>query len=104
MLSFFVKFEVAKEIQTINFETNIKKQRNKMEKNNIQNPFLAPYGTLFNAIPYDRITLEHYIPAVKEAIRMEKATIDAICGNDEPATFENTIVALDRAGLHTLGR
>ena len=70
-----------------------------MNKNNISNPFLTSYGTPFNAIPYDRITLEDYIPAVKEAIRMEKETIDAICSNNEPATFDNTIVALDRAGL-----
>jgi hypothetical protein len=33
------------------------------------NPFLAPYDTPFGAIPYDRITLEDYIPAIKEAIR-----------------------------------
>ena len=63
------------------------------------NPFLAPYDTPFGAIPYDRITLEDYIPAIKEAIRNEKESIDAICNNSEPATFENTIVALDRSGL-----
>ena len=63
------------------------------------NPFLAPYNTPFGAIPYDRITLEDYIPAIKEAIRNEKESIDAICNNSEPATFENTIVALDRSGL-----
>ena len=63
------------------------------------NPFFAPYDTPFGAIPYDRITLEDYIPAIKEAIRNEKESIDAICNNSEPATFENTIVALDRSGL-----
>ena len=68
--------------------------------NNITvNPFLAPYDTPFNAIPYDRIKLEHFIPAVKEAIASEKECIESICNNSEPATFENTIVALDRSGL-----
>ncbi len=68
--------------------------------NNITvNPFLAPYDTPFNAIPYDRIKLEHFIPAVKEAIVREKECIESICNNSEPATFENTIVALDRSGL-----
>ena len=62
------------------------------------NPFLTPYNTPFGAIPYDRITLEDYIPAVKEAIRKEKEVIEAIC-NNKVATFENTIVALDRSGL-----
>ena len=68
--------------------------------NNITvNPFLAPYDTPFNAIPYDRIKLEHFIPAVKEAIASEKKCIESICNNSGPATFENTIVALDRSGL-----
>ena len=63
-----------------------------------ENPFFAPYGTPFDAIPYDRIMLEHFIPAVKEGIRREEEAIKVICNNSEPATFENTIAALDRAG------
>ena len=63
------------------------------------NPFLAPYGTPFDAIPYDRITLGHFVPAIKEAIAKEKAAVETICNNNGPATFENTIVALDRSGL-----
>lgn len=63
------------------------------------NPFFTPYNTPFDAIPYDRIALEHFIPAVKEAIYREKEIIEAICNNKEHATFENTIVALDRSGL-----
>ena len=62
------------------------------------NPFLTPYNTPFGAIPYDCITLEDYIPAVKEAIRKENEVIEAIC-NNKVATFENTIVTLDRSGL-----
>lgn len=71
------------------------------QTNNINisnNPFLTPYSTPFNAIPYDCITLEHFVPALKEAIRREQEAIEAIC-NNEVATFENTIVALDRSGL-----
>ena len=62
------------------------------------NPLLAPYDTPFGAIPYDRITLGHFVPAIKEAIKKEQEAIEAIC-NNEVATFENTIVALDRSGL-----
>ena len=64
-----------------------------------QNPFLTGYETPFGAIPYDRITLAHYIPAAKEGIRREEEAIDAICNSKEPATFANTIAAFDRAGL-----
>ena len=64
-----------------------------------ENPFFTPYGTPYGAIPYDRILLGHFVPAVKEGIRREEEAIEAICSNEEPATFENTIAALDRAGL-----
>lgn len=63
------------------------------------NPFFTPYGTPYGAIPYDRILLGHFVPAVKEGIRREEEAIEAICSNEEPATFGNTIAALDRAGL-----
>ena len=63
------------------------------------NPLLIPYDTPFGAIPYDRITLEHYIPAIKEGIAREEQLIDSICNNSDNATFENTIAALDYAGL-----
>ncbi len=64
-----------------------------------ESPFFTPYGTPYGAIPYDRILLGHFVPAVKEGIRREEEAIEAICSNEEPATFGNTIAALDRAGL-----
>lgn len=64
-----------------------------------ENPFFTPYGTPYGAIPYDRILLGHFVPAVKEGIRREEEAIEAICCNGEPAAFGNTIAALDRAGL-----
>lgn len=70
----------------------------KIDRHTENNPFLAPYGTPFDAIPYDRITLDHFIPAVKEGIHREEAAITAICNNPTPPTFENTIEAFERAG------
>ena len=64
-----------------------------------ENPLLMPFDTPYGAIPYDRITLGHYIPAIRESIKREESIIDDICNNSEPATFENTIAALDYAGL-----
>ena len=63
------------------------------------NPFLMPYDTPYGAIPYDRITLGHYIPAIKEGIAREEKIIESICNSNDDATFENTIAALDYAGL-----
>ncbi len=63
------------------------------------NPLLEAYNTPYDATPYDRITLEHYIPAIKECIAREEQAIAGICNSDEEATFENTIAALDYSGL-----
>lgn len=71
-----------------------------VEKNHLkENPFLSPYGTPFGAVPYDRITLDHFIPAIKEYIKKEEAVIGNICNSNEKATFENTIAELDYAGV-----
>ena len=73
-----------------------------MITNNIaieNNPLLDPNNTPYGAIPYDRITLEHYIPAIKECIAREEQAIESICNSSENATFENTIAALDFSGL-----
>lgn len=72
-----------------------------MDKQNTiqENPLLTYHGTPFGAIPYDRITLGHFVPAVKEAIERENVIIESICGSKEPASFENTIAVLERSGL-----
>ena len=41
---------------------------------------------------------EHYLPAFMQAMTEQKAEIEAIVTNNEPATFENTIAALDQSG------
>ena len=65
----------------------------------VNNPLLEASTAPFGAIPYDRITLAHYIPAVKEAIAREEAALNSICNSSDAATFDNTIAALDYAGL-----
>ena len=71
-----------------------------MSRNNISNnPLLAPFNTPFGAVPYDSITIDDFVPAVKEAINAEKAAIDEICNNKETATFDNTIAKLEECGL-----
>ncbi len=62
------------------------------------NPLLAEFNTPFNAPPFDKIDDEHFLPAVKEAIRVHKLEIEEIVNNPEPPTFENTIVVYDNAG------
>ncbi len=63
------------------------------------NPFLKPYGTPFDVPPFDRIRNEHFLPAIEEGIRREKAEVAAIVEDPEPPTFANTVAALDHAGI-----
>ena len=71
-----------------------------MIENNI---FLRPFRTTGGAVPFDRITTADYEPAIRRGIEEHDAEIKAIAGNKAEATFDNTIVALDRAGA-TLNR
>ncbi len=62
------------------------------------NPFLGKYTTPFGIPPFEQIKVEHYKPAFVKGIEEHKKEIDAIVNNKKPATFENTIAALDRCG------
>ena len=64
-----------------------------------QNPLLNQPQTPFGAPAFDQVQLKHYLPAFKEAIRLNQEEIDAIVNNEDAPTFENTIVALDRSGI-----
>ena len=65
---------------------------------NTENPLLVEQNTPYGVPAFDKIKMEHYRPAFEEAIKQYNAEIDAIVNNPEFPTFENTIVALDRAG------
>ncbi len=70
-----------------------------------KNPFFAEFDTPYGVPPFDEIKLEHFRPAVEEGMNRQLAAIEEIVANPEPATFENTIVALERSGdlLTTVG-
>ena len=63
-----------------------------------ENPFFAEFDTPFGVPPFDLIKIEHYMPAIEEGIKQEKAEIEAILNNTDAPTFENTIVAYTRTG------
>tara|TARA_B100000949_G_scaffold71482_1_gene63659 strand:- start:1758 stop:3788 length:2031 start_codon:yes stop_codon:yes gene_type:complete len=52
----------------------------------------------FDIAPFNAIQNEDYKPAIEAAIAQARQEIDFITNNPEPATFENTIAALDYAG------
>jgi peptidyl-dipeptidase Dcp len=63
------------------------------------NPLLAPWPGSYGGVPpFDSIRVEHFPPALETALAERRAEIRAITANPEPATFANTIEALERAG------
>ena len=57
------------------------------------NPFYnRTYGTPHEVPPFDKIRFEHYEEAMLEGMRREREAIDALVGNPEEPTFENTIL------------
>jgi len=65
--------------------------------NTQNNPLLGAFNTPHQTAPFNEIKTEHFIPAFHESIKKGDAEIVAIANSAEKATFENTIVVLDRA-------
>lgn len=57
-----------------------------------------PFGTPFDSIPFDRIKTEHFKPAILQLITSAKEAIGTIADQTGPATFANTIAAMEHAG------
>lgn len=62
------------------------------------NPFFEIYSTPHGTVPFDRIKIEHYEPAIREGIRRQNEEIDAIIHNPETPTFGNTLLPYEKSG------
>jgi len=62
------------------------------------NPFASPSTLAFQAPPFDRIHDADYAPAFETAMRDHLAEVDSIAAQSAAPTFDNTVVALERAG------
>ncbi len=62
------------------------------------NPLLHPYTTVFETVPFEEVKNQHFLPALKEAIKKSKEEIEAIINTQETPDFKNTIEKLERSG------
>lgn len=69
-----------------------------MSCNQSKNPFFEEYDTPYGAVPFDKIKVEHFMPAFQEGIKQQTAEIEAIVNNPEAPTFENTLEAMENSG------
>ncbi|MBX7249449.1 MAG: M3 family metallopeptidase [Caulobacteraceae bacterium] len=63
--------------------------------NPLLNKWTGPYG---GVPPFDRIKVEHFKPAIEQGIAENLREVEAVANNPAPATFENTIAALEDTG------
>lgn len=64
----------------------------------MNNPFLLKFNTPLNTIPFDKIKVEHFLPAIDEGIKIGLSEVDDIVNNHEEPNFYNTIEALEKVG------
>ncbi|MCW2749940.1 MAG: hypothetical protein JWR83_1050, partial [Aeromicrobium sp.] len=62
------------------------------------NPFFSPSELPFGLPPFADIEDEHYRPAFDRGFEEHLAEITTVADDTDPATFENTMVPLERGG------
>ncbi|WP_188672902.1 M3 family metallopeptidase [Neptunicoccus cionae] len=62
-----------------------------------QNPFLSDWSGPFALPPFAQISDADFAPAFEEAFKQSRAAINEIADNPEPASYANTIDALEQA-------
>lgn len=64
---------------------------------NADNPFLQEYTTKYEIPPFDKITYDHYLPALEAGLAKQAEEVEAIVNNADAPTFENTVMAFENA-------
>ena len=59
---------------------------------------MQEWDTPYGIPPFDKIKIEHYMPAIKAGIAQHEAEVQAIVDNPAAPTFENTVAALELSG------
>ena len=62
------------------------------------NPFSQPSTLPYQLPPFDQIRNEHYLPGFEQGMSEQRAQVQAIVSDPAVPDFENTILALERAG------
>ncbi len=65
----------------------------------MKNPLLAEWTGPYQGVPYfDEMKVEYIKPAIRKGMEIKLSEVDKITSQSEPATFENTIVPLEKSG------
>ena len=64
------------------------------------NPLLEKNNLQFGAIPFDKIKVDNFIPALKEVIDKANSSIKEMKSSKDEPTFKNTIQFLELSLIH----
>ena len=64
------------------------------------NPLLKESTLPYHLPPFDKIKDEHFVPAMEAGMREQLKEVDVVANNSGKATFDNTVVALERTNLN----
>lgn len=78
--------------------TDIKQEIPAPDSSLSTNPFMKKSKLQYEAPEFDKIKNEHFKPAFEFGLKQHDTEILAIANNPKAATFENTIVALEKSG------
>ena len=62
------------------------------------NPFFSESSLYLKYPPFDKIKNEHYAPAFELGMKQHMQEIDSIALDQDPPSFENTILSMEKAG------
>jgi peptidyl-dipeptidase Dcp len=63
------------------------------------NPLLQPWTGPYGGVPpFDAVKVEHFKPGLEAAMAEQLAAVEAIARDPKPASFDNTLVAMERSG------
>lgn len=100
-MQFISKISMAAVVSALTFSAcqNNSNEMPKEEPQETTNILLQEWEGPYGGVPaFDKMEVKDIKPAVLKAMEIRLAEIDEIANNPEPATFENTIVALEKGG------
>ena len=62
------------------------------------NPLLQPWTQPYGLPPFAAVQADHFGPAFEQAMREQRAEIEALAAGPTPPSFDNTVAAFDRSG------
>lgn len=76
-----------------------KEEKTMTQESSEVNPLTQKWDARYNGIPpFDKVKLEHFIPAEEQAIAEQREEIRKIITNQEAPSFTNTLEALEKTG------